>query len=149
MTLILSLLTKQLQKGSLVRIVNCLVTKSVFTPTHALRAFNIKNPTSPFVVISSKRVKVLYQYNEENVKWPSNNFLSVELEETRGRALCNYDKMNIFLRYVGDAGFQTGVGEDIAVLQTTVSKVVTEVADQIIEKCASLIKFPHTPVEPK
>ncbi|KAJ8932433.1 hypothetical protein NQ318_023651 [Aromia moschata] len=46
--------------------------------------------------------------------------------ERRGGAICNVDKMKIFLRYVGDPGFQTGVGEDIGVHQTSVSKVVTE-----------------------
>nr|CAH7733031.1 unnamed protein product [Callosobruchus chinensis] len=40
--------------------------------------------------------------------------------------------MKIFLRYVGDPGYQTGVAEDI-------------VADQIIEKCGRWIKFPRTP----
>lgn len=91
--------------------------------------------------------KTLYRFSKENVEWLSNNFLGVESEETRGGAICKTDKMKIFLRYVGDPGFQTGVGEDIGVHQTSVSKVVTQVADQMIEKCGQWIKFPRTPAD--
>nr|CAH7764687.1 unnamed protein product [Callosobruchus chinensis] len=55
--------------------------------------------------------------------------------------------MKIFLRYVGDPGYQTGVAEDIDDHQTSVSKVLTKVADQMIEKCGRWIKFPSTPVD--
>ena len=37
--------------------------------------------------------------------------------ETRGRALSNKQRMEGFLRHVGDPGFQTGVGEDIGIHQ--------------------------------
>nr|CAH7749403.1 unnamed protein product [Callosobruchus chinensis] len=55
--------------------------------------------------------------------------------------------MKIFLRYVDDPGYQTGVAEDIGDLQTSVSKVVTKVSDQIVEKCGRWIKFPSTPAD--
>nr|CAH7741776.1 unnamed protein product [Callosobruchus chinensis] len=53
--------------------------------------------------------------------------------------------MNIFLRYVRDLGYQTGVAEDIGDHQTSVSKVVTKADHQMIEKCVRWIKFPSTP----
>lgn len=43
--------------------------------------------------------------------------------------------MKIFLRYVGDLGFQPGVEEDIGVHQTFDFKVGMQVADQKIQKC--------------
>nr|CAH7754288.1 unnamed protein product [Callosobruchus chinensis] len=52
--------------------------------------------------------------------------------------------MKIFLRYVADPGYQTGVAEYIGDHQTSVSKVVRKVADQRIEKCGRWIKFPST-----
>nr|CAH7713521.1 unnamed protein product [Callosobruchus chinensis] len=55
--------------------------------------------------------------------------------------------MKIFLRYLGDPGYQTGVAEDIGDHQTSVSEVVTKVADQMIEKCGRWMKFPSTPAD--
>lgn len=53
-------------------------------------------------------------------------------------------KMEIFLRYLSDPGFQTGVGYDIGVDQSTVSKTFSEVLDKIVEKANEWIKFPTT-----
>ncbi|XP_050299639.1 putative nuclease HARBI1 [Anthonomus grandis grandis] len=88
--------------------------------------------------------KVLYRFTREHVEWISNHFLGTESGERRGGAINNIDKMKIFLRYVGDPGFQSGVGEDVGVHQSSVSKVVTEVTEKLIEKCGLWIKFPHT-----
>nr|CAH7733835.1 unnamed protein product [Callosobruchus chinensis] len=55
--------------------------------------------------------------------------------------------MKIFLRYVGDPGYQTVVAEYIGDHQTSVSKVVTKVADQMIEKSGRWIKFSSTPAD--
>jgi hypothetical protein len=41
--------------------------------------------------------------------------------------------MKIFLRYMGDPGFQSGVAEDLGVHHTTVSKVITDSATNIAE----------------
>nr|CAH7725735.1 unnamed protein product [Callosobruchus chinensis] len=51
-------------------------------------------------------------------------------EETRGGALDSRTQMKIFLRYVADPGFQTGVAEDIGVSQGTVSLTVKYVAQK-------------------
>ncbi|PSN30598.1 hypothetical protein C0J52_27512 [Blattella germanica] len=48
----------------------------------------------------------------ENEQWLTNHFLN-ENNETRGGALTNEQRMKIFLRYLSDPGFQSGVAEDI------------------------------------
>jgi hypothetical protein len=55
--------------------------------------------------------------------------------------------MKIFLRYVSDLGFQSGVAEDVGVHQTTVPKVITDIATKIVEKAPLWIKFPSTEEE--
>ncbi|XP_062553045.1 putative nuclease HARBI1 isoform X2 [Armigeres subalbatus] len=55
--------------------------------------------------------------------------------------------MKIFLRYVGDPGFQVGVGEDIGVHQSTVCKTIWRVCQQIICKSNEWIRFPSTEAE--
>ncbi|PSN38118.1 hypothetical protein C0J52_14409 [Blattella germanica] len=50
--------------------------------------------------------------NRENEQWLTNHFLN-ENNETRGGALTNEQRMKIFLRYLSDPGFQSGVAEDI------------------------------------
>ena len=42
--------------------------------------------------------------------------------ETRGGAPTTKQQLQIFLRYVGDPGFQVEVGEDIGIQQSTVSE---------------------------
>lgn len=86
--------------------------------------------------------KQLYRFKNENVEWLSEHFIG-ENGETRGGALSSEDKMKIFLRYVADPGFQVGVGEDIGVHQSTISRTVNFVASKISEKSHLWIKFPE------
>lgn len=62
--------------------------------------------------------------------------------EMRGGALSNVTKMEIFLRALSDPGFQQGVGVDVGVHQTTVSKVIKEVSQKIVLKKNAWISFP-------
>lgn len=55
--------------------------------------------------------------------------------------------MKICLRYLADLGYQSGVGEDIGVSQSTVSKTFTKVIKQIYAKSGQWIKFPITDAE--
>lgn len=50
--------------------------------------------------------KALFRFSRENVNWLSEHFLGVDLGERRGGALTNVQKMQTFLRYIGDPGFQ-------------------------------------------
>lgn len=88
--------------------------------------------------------KCLYRFRKENVRWLAQHFLGEETNETRGGALSNEEKMRIFLRYIGDPGFQAGVAEDTGVKQSTVSKTIYSVIDAILRKADIWIKFPKT-----
>ena len=83
----------------------------------------------------------LYRFDEENVAWLAENFL-VDSGETRGGALSVKQKMEVFLRHIGDPGFQVGVGNDIGIHQTTVCKTFSDVLRQIVEKADLWIRFP-------
>lgn len=56
----------------------------------------------------------------------SNHFLGMSTE-TRGGALSNKKKMEIFLRSLADPGFQLSVGSVVGCSQSTVSKIVSSV----------------------
>lgn len=88
--------------------------------------------------------KSLYRFEYENVQWISNHFLPDDTE-TRGGAIPKVEKMKTFLRYIGDPGFQVGVGEDIGIHRTTVSKIIWQVCCAICTKVDDWIKFPSTP----
>lgn len=91
--------------------------------------------------ISPSKSKLLLRFESESVDYISDYFLP-EKDESRGGALASRQKMEIFLRYVSDTGFQTGIGEDFGVHHTTVCKTISEVADCILEKAHHWIKFP-------
>lgn len=54
---------------------------------------------------SDQNYRSLYRFSRVNVEFLANSFLE-PYEETRGGALTNIEKMQTFLRYVGDPGFQ-------------------------------------------
>lgn len=84
--------------------------------------------------------KALYRFSKENVQWLADYFLGNE--EKRSGAVTNLEKMRVFLRYIGDPGFQSGVGEDIGVHRTTVSKTFSHVLTEIMQKKDQWIRFP-------
>ncbi|XP_062537849.1 putative nuclease HARBI1 [Armigeres subalbatus] len=90
--------------------------------------------------------KQLYRFNRANVDHVAETFLK-NSSETRGGALSNVQKMKCFLRYVGDPGFQVGVGEDLGVHQTTVCKTIWSVCNAIVERSDEWIHFPSLPTE--
>lgn len=65
----------------------------------------------------------LFRFDERNVRWLADYFIGVNLE-TRGGALSPVQKMKVFLRYVADPGFQSGIGEELGCSQPTVSRIV-------------------------
>lgn len=92
---------------------------------------------------SESDYKKLYRFRKENVEWLSQYFLGNK-DERRGAALTSEQQMRIFLRYVADPGFQNGIGEEIGVHQSTVSRTITCVTEKIKEKTDEWIKFPST-----
>lgn len=93
--------------------------------------------------ISPTKSKLLLRFQSENIDYLSDYFLP-EADETRGGALAAREKMQIFLRYVSDTGFQIGIGEDFGVHHTTICKTINNVADCIFEKAHNWIKFPSS-----
>ncbi|XP_055523197.1 uncharacterized protein LOC129717348 [Wyeomyia smithii] len=75
--------------------------------------------------------KSLYRFTREHVDFLAKTFLD-DYNEIRGGALNNVQKMKCFLRYIGDPGFQVGVGEDLGFHQTTVCKTHWFVAKNIL-----------------
>ncbi|CAH1959165.1 unnamed protein product [Acanthoscelides obtectus] len=53
-------------------------------------------------------------------------------------------KMDIFLRSLGDPGFQQGVAVDLDVNQSTVSRTLITVSEAIYSKRNNWITFPNT-----
>ena len=70
--------------------------------------------------------KQLYRFEERNVEWMADHFLE-HSGERRGGALTA--KQPLCYRYVGDPGFQVGVGKDLGIHQSTVSTTIRSVLD--------------------
>ena len=85
----------------------------------------------------------MYRFDEEHVEWMSQHFLE-ESGETRGGRLNAKLQMEVFLRYLADPGFQSGVAEDKGIQQSTVSKTFSKVLPQVVAKAGLWIKFPET-----
>nr|CAI5819981.1 unnamed protein product [Callosobruchus analis] len=84
----------------------------------------------------------LYRFCRSNVlEWLAEHFLE-DTAETRGGALNSRQKMQIFLRFLSDPSYQTGVGKDEGVHRTTVSKTVKFVLTKIIQKWHVWLNFP-------
>nr|XP_029710214.1 putative nuclease HARBI1 [Aedes albopictus] len=92
---------------------------------------------------NSDNYRNLYRFTEENVEWLTEEFLA-SCSETRGGALNRDRKMRTFLRYIGDPGFQVGVGEVIGIHQTTACKTIWDVCQKITEKADRWIQFPNS-----
>ncbi|CAH2013047.1 unnamed protein product [Acanthoscelides obtectus] len=91
-------------------------------------------------------MNITYRFNRENVEWFANHFLDDNEDpvETRGGALSPTRKMEIFLRSLGDPGFQQGVAVDLDVNQRTVSRTLISEPEAIYCKRNNWITFPNT-----
>lgn len=85
--------------------------------------------------------KSLYRFNSAQVDWINDHFLQ-DSEDFRGGKINNLTRMMVFLRFVGDPGFQIGIAEDLGISQSSVCRIVSEVAGKIMEKSEDWIKFP-------
>ncbi|CAH1985251.1 unnamed protein product [Acanthoscelides obtectus] len=52
--------------------------------------------------------------------------------------------MKICLRYLGDPGYQQGIGQELGVSPATVSRTVDRVVNSIVAQSHEWIKFPTT-----
>ncbi|KAL1489412.1 hypothetical protein ABEB36_014311 [Hypothenemus hampei] len=85
--------------------------------------------------------KSLFRFEEENVTWLAHYFLG-ENEEMRGGALSPVHKLKVCLRYLADLGFQKGIGEELGVEQSTVSRTINSVINLIVDREDHWIRFP-------
>ncbi|KAK9870618.1 hypothetical protein WA026_008178 [Henosepilachna vigintioctopunctata] len=86
--------------------------------------------------------KELLRFNSKSV-----DFLVAQLLEecdTRGGGISRRQQMEIFLRFVGDAGFQSGVAQDVGVHRTTANKTIRYVMSRVVEQSHNWIRFPTT-----
>ena len=88
-----------------------------------------------------------YRFNEPTVQWIADVFLGPGSSETMGGALTNKQKMELFLRYVADPGMQNSVSEVAGVSQSSVSRLVKFVTEEIYRQADDWIKFPSTAAE--
>lgn len=96
--------------------------------------------------VSPSKCKQLIRFESDSVDFLCNQFIQ-DRDESRGGALSSRMRMELFLRYVSDPGFQSGVAEDFGIHRTTVGKNFTYVMDNIFTKAHNWIRFPRTPVD--
>lgn len=88
------------------------------------------------------RYKELYRFTEDSVVWMADYFIGESLE-SRGKALTPKQRMMIFLRFLGDPGYQNGIAEDIGVSRSTVTKTIPLVLEKVVAKSKEWIVFPN------
>lgn len=93
--------------------------------------------------IRDDRYKELVRFDKGSVEYLSTLFLQ-DSNETRGGAVSPVRKMEVFLRYLSDPGFQNGVAEDFGLHRTTVNKIFNDVLKKITSKAGDWIHFPQT-----
>ncbi|KAK9881852.1 hypothetical protein WA026_018045, partial [Henosepilachna vigintioctopunctata] len=64
--------------------------------------------------------------------------------DTRGGGISRRQQMEIFLRFVCDPGFQSGVAQDEGVHRTTAKKTMRYVMSRVVEQSHNWIRFPTT-----
>jgi hypothetical protein len=74
----------------------------------------------PRVTSRNEDYHKLYRFSEENVQWLGELFLG-QNEETRGGLLCSKMRVQIFLRFLSDPGFQIGIGKKESVHRLTIT----------------------------
>lgn len=93
----------------------------------------------------TRNCKELLRFESESVDFLAAEFLNET--DTRGGALSRRKQMEIFLRFVADPGFQSGIAEDVGVHRSTACKTISYVMDRIIDKSHKWIHFPATAAE--
>ncbi|KAK9882295.1 hypothetical protein WA026_020404 [Henosepilachna vigintioctopunctata] len=94
--------------------------------------------------INERNCKELLRFNSESVDFLAAQFL--EESDTRGGTLAvsRRQQMEIFLRFVDDAGFQSGVPQDVGVHRTTVNNTIRYMMSRVVEQSHNWIRFPIT-----
>lgn len=96
-------------------------------------------------LIDERNCKELLRFESQSVDFLAAEFL-VE-NDTRGGALSRRQQMEIFLRFVGDPGFQSGAAQDIGAHRSTANKTIRLVMNRIVQRSHNWIRFPSTEAE--
>ena len=94
--------------------------------------------------VTSANYRRQFRFEPPTVSWLNNYFIGPETTETRGAKLTNKHKMESFLRYASDPGFQHSVSEAVGSSQPSVSRRINYVINKICDKCSEWIDFPTT-----
>ncbi|XP_055907138.1 putative nuclease HARBI1 [Eupeodes corollae] len=94
-------------------------------------------------VESTGNYKILYRFTQTQIEALTDYFFQSS-DTFRGGRLSNKTRMRVFLRFVADPGFQSGIAEDFGIDQSSVSRIIIEVGEKIVRKKEDWIKFPNT-----
>lgn len=85
----------------------------------------------------------LFRFSLQHTEWLAEQFLG-NTGESRGGALSPHQKMEVTLRFLGDPGFQEGIGYDMGLSQPTISRTVAECIPKIAERVNDWVKWPNS-----
>ena len=105
-----------------------------------IRKTKVYNPRYSNYVHDYKRI---FRFEENHVNWIVENLL-VYKGETRGGALTTKMRLEAFLRYMADPGYQIGVGEDLGLNQSSVCRSVHDISERLVQISGQWIRFPQT-----
>lgn len=74
---------------------------ALFQPVHRRKVYKPRKSASADIY------KSMYRFEEINVEYLAEVFLD-DIDERRGGAVTSKQRMEIYLRYMGDPGFQVG-----------------------------------------
>lgn len=92
--------------------------------------------------IEERDCKSLLRFESRSVDFLAAEFL--EETDSRGGAISRRQQMEVFLRFVGDPGFQSGAAQDLGVHRSTANKTISYVLNRIVDRSHNWIKFPTT-----
>ncbi|KAK9892551.1 hypothetical protein WA026_020534 [Henosepilachna vigintioctopunctata] len=92
--------------------------------------------------INERNCKELLRFNSGSVDFLAAQFL-VE-SDTRGGGISRRKQMEIFLRFVNDPGFQSGVAQDVDVHRTNGNKTKRYEISREVGQSHNWIRFPTT-----
>ncbi|KAK9879063.1 hypothetical protein WA026_003878 [Henosepilachna vigintioctopunctata] len=90
--------------------------------------------------INERNCKEPLRFNSESVDFLAAQFF--EESDIRGGGISRRQQMKIFLRFIGDPGFQSGVAQDVGVHRTSANKTIKYVMIRVVEQSHNWIRFP-------
>ncbi|KAK9876865.1 hypothetical protein WA026_015098 [Henosepilachna vigintioctopunctata] len=92
--------------------------------------------------INERNCRELLRFNSESV-----DFLAAQFHEesdTHGGGISRRQQIEIFLMFVDNPGFQSGVAQDVGVHRTTTKKTIRYDMRRVVDQSHNWIRFPTT-----